>query len=239
MMDTASQSVGEPVFAAVLAAGLSTRFGSGDVPKQFAVAAGRPLVIHCLCNCLQVASLSRIVLVHRQEHTDCCTDLLMRYGLTDRVETVVSGGTRQDSAAAALAVLPENGLIVLQNAASPATPPKLISACIDQARRHGGAQAYTAALDTIFRAQNGFLEQMLNRDELCYTCDPTVYRLPLLRAALRYAEKNGITDRPTLELVRAIGGQVALVKSDYGNLKVTVPADLATAEAILTAGDQS
>ena len=95
-------------------------------------------------------------------------------------------------------------------------------------------QAYYPAYHTIFELADDKLGTLLAREALGYTCDPTVYRLSVLRAALVEQERRGgLYRETTLSIVREIGTSVSLIRSPYDNIKVTMTTDMAAVEAII------
>jgi 2-C-methyl-D-erythritol 4-phosphate cytidylyltransferase len=62
---------------------------------------------------------------------------------------------------------------------------------------------------------------------------PQVFETPLLRAAYQNISSHGLTVTDEVSALEAIGVRVKFVESGHPNLKITTPADLALAEALL------
>ncbi len=212
------------VRALILAAGAGHRFGS---PKQLAPLRGKPLFLHAVDTYLGMREIAEVILVVPGGRART----FLR-ALGGRPVKVVAGGrTRLASVRAGLRHLPDEGLVVLQNAASPLTSAALVRRCLKAARATGAATAFVPASHTVFRRRKDRLGPVLERAELGYACDPQVFETALLRRAV--ASSRGRRDRPTVDLVRRLGRPVRLVESGLGNLKVTTEADLAAVAALL------
>jgi 2-C-methyl-D-erythritol 4-phosphate cytidylyltransferase len=218
--------------AVVLAAGVGARVG-GDEPKQFLELNGIPVLERTLAS---LAWCDRIVLVHHPDHADRIRSLVEHAGLGSRVTLVAGGATRRSSVAAALAALAEAGddvPLVLQNAASPNTPPDLLHACLAGLSTHDVVQAYVPAVHTIFSHDGRELTEVLPRSGLGYSADPTVYRLGCLRRIVSAQGADAAAGEMTLDTARALGIPVLLVPSPSSNIKLTTAADLILLRALV------
>ena len=223
--------------AVVLAAGVGARLGHQE-PKQFVHLNGQAVLTRTVAN---LAACSRVVVVHHPDHRERTAQLLEHAGSTPSLTLVPGGATRRLSISAALAVLadlPEGTAVVLQNAASPNTPPSLVEACVAALETHEIAQAFVPAVHTVFRESDGELSEVLQRSSLGYTTDPTVFRLGCLRTVVARQAAERREGEMTLDSARAMGVAVRLVRSPESNIKLTTPNDLILLQH-LTAGGQA
>lgn len=215
----------DPV-AVILAAGVGARVGD-ELPKQFLDLQGVPVLA------LTVASLAwcrQLVVVHHPQHLDRTRRVVEKVCPPGAVTLVPGGSTRRTSIAAALAAvadLPDAVPLVLQNAASPNTPKRLVEECLEALASYDVAQAYVPAVHTVFQHQGGELTQVLERSSLGYSADPTVYRLGTLRRIAAAQTSDTATGEMTLDTARALGIPVRLVASPESNIKLTTRNDLA------------
>jgi 2-C-methyl-D-erythritol 4-phosphate cytidylyltransferase len=135
-----------------------------------------------------------------------------------------------------LAVLGEEDLVVaVHDGARPLVRPESIESCIEAARKYGAATLALAVTDTLKKADaEGFSRYPVDRTSLWAMETPQVFRTSLLRRA--YA---GIRERQTIvtdevSVVEAMGISTKLVVSDFPNPKITVPADIALATALMS-----
>jgi 2-C-methyl-D-erythritol 4-phosphate cytidylyltransferase/2-C-methyl-D-erythritol 2,4-cyclodiphosphate synthase len=111
----------------------------------------------------------------------------------------------------------------------------LIAATLGAAAANGaGATAAVPVADTLIRDATG---ETVDREGLWAVQTPQAFRVEILVRAHRAAERDGIRGTDDAGLVRRMSLPVALVPGDAGNLKVTRPADLDLAAAVLARRD--
>ena len=88
-------------------------------------------------------------------------------------------------------------------------------------------------------APTGIIESTPDRADYWYAQTPQVFRLDVALAAHERAERDGFVGTDDASLVERDGGRVACVDSSRDNIKVTLPEDLAIAEAALAPGHVS
>jgi len=147
---------------------------------------------------------------------------------------VTGGERRRDSVAAGLAAVPADATIVLvHDAARPLASPDLVARVIERLSS-GGADAVipvVAVRDTIRRVRDGQVIGTVDRSDLAAVQTPQGFSAGVLRRAHAAGEADATDDAV---LVERIGGTVVAVEGEPANIKVTYPADLALAEALLS-----
>jgi 2-C-methyl-D-erythritol 4-phosphate cytidylyltransferase len=208
-------------WAIVLAAGRGTRFG--DAAKQFELLRGRSLVAWSVETAASVCDGVVVVLPDGWETSDEAPPA------ADAV--VVGGPTRSASVRNGLRAVPDEAdVIVIHDAARPLAPAALYTSVVDAVR--SGADAAVPALpvtDTVKRVRDRVVVETLDRSALVAVQTPQAFAAPMLRRA--HAAEAEATDDAAL--VEQLGGRVVVVAGDARALKVTVPDDLARAEAML------
>ena len=227
----------ETTIAIILAGGMGARVGA-ETPKQFLELNGIPVLVRTVTTLMWC---DRVIVVHHPEYLDLTHDLLEQAGLASRVELVPGGATRRQSVAAALAALEDAGddiALVLQNAASPNTPRRLVEACLGGLSTHDVVVAYVPAVHTIFSHDGRELSEVLPRSSLGYTADPTVYRLGCLRRIVA-AQAEGVgPGEMTIDTARALRIPVLVVPSPETNLKLTNGNDMIVLQALFASTDE-
>jgi 2-C-methyl-D-erythritol 4-phosphate cytidylyltransferase len=146
---------------------------------------------------------------------------------------VVGGDTRSDSVRAGLRSVPHDAdTIVVHDAARPLATRALLDAVLAAVR--AGADAAVPALpvpDTVKRIDGARVIETVDRTDLVAVQTPQAFRAAALRAA--HATSADASDDAAL--VEVTGGTVVVVPGDSRNLKITRPADLALAAALLDA----
>ncbi|MDF2493372.1 bifunctional 2-C-methyl-D-erythritol 4-phosphate cytidylyltransferase/2-C-methyl-D-erythritol 2,4-cyclodiphosphate synthase [Sphingomonas sp.] len=202
----------------IVAAGKGERTG-GEIPKQFAPLAGRPMLMwsHAALAVHPTIDDILVVIGPGQEGLlkDCLPD----------ARFVLGGATRRESVARGIASLQDADRIIVHDAARPFPSSSVVDrllAALDQA---DAAIPVLPVTDTIVSAEGATVP----RDQLSRVQTPQAFRAAALLRA--HAEWTG--DEPTddAQMVRALGGSVALVQGDVMLEKVTWPGDFTAAEA--------
>jgi 2-C-methyl-D-erythritol 4-phosphate cytidylyltransferase len=221
--------------AVVVAAGAGVRMGAG-MPKALVPLAGRPMVAWSLEALERSGRVERILVMApagRVRETE------MALGAVGGHTEVLEGGpSRAESVWAGVRAAGGAGLVLVHDAARPLVQPALIGAVLDGVAGAEGAIAASPVADTLKRARDGLLiGETVDRSGLWQAQTPQAFPLETLRAAMEAAAAAGTLAGATdcASLVEAAGGRVRLVPSGAPNPKVTTPADLAVAEALLAA----
>ncbi len=220
------------------AAGSGRRFGLGS-PKQYAPLAGTTVLECALAPFLADARCRAVRLVLAADDPQCER---LRALLGARGAVVEGGRERCDSVRNGLAslatVLASEDWVLVHDAARPCIAPADIDrliAAVDGSGAEGGLLAAPLA-DTLKRADAaGRCEATPSRERLWCAQTPQMFRLGALAAALEQAQRAGRTPTDEAQAMEWSGVRARLVASAHGNLKVTGPADLALAEAVLAA----
>lgn len=225
----------------VPAAGVGLRFGA-DCPKQYLPLLGKPLIFHALKVLCQAHKVEAVWVVLSPE--DRYWDTFGCWAsLGPRLQVLRCGGaTRATSVANGLLHLQQqkvdaNAWVLVHDAARPCLSSDNLHHLIDslQADPVGGLLAVPVA-DTLKRSDtSGAVTETVPRDGLWQAQTPQMFRLSLLCQAL--AQHITVTDEAGA--IEAMGLQPKLVTSESFNLKVTYPADLVLAAAILNSRQDS
>lgn len=214
------------VAALIVAAGRGERVG-GDIPKQYSVLLGRPLLAWSV-QAFADAGIDQIVIAISPEHADFCR-AATEGGPSVRI---VSGGTtRTESVRAGLAAIDGADIILIHDAARPGLTPPIIRSLVDavDADVIGVAPALAVA-DTLRRVDGaGHIVGDVDRASLMRVQTPQAFRADALRAAYAALPAGeALTD--DLSVVRANCGVVKLIAGDERLMKLTYPEDRALLE---------
>lgn len=212
--------------ALIVAAGSGLRLGAGG-PKALVEVGGRPLYSWALDACRESARIGRIVIAVPPGHGG---------GFDAGDATLVDGGAaRSQSVEAGLAVI-DSEFVLVHDAARPLVTPELIDHVIFALEVEPGVDAVIAAAsvtDTIKEVDHeGVVTSTHDRGTLRSVQTPQVFRTEALRRAIELGDLENATDDAFL--IESAGGRVSVLDAPSSNIKVTVPADLAMAELLLT-----
>lgn len=215
--------------AIIVAAGSSRRMG---FDKLSAPLAGIPVLLRTLEAFLAFETIRSVIIVCPAERWELLGDTTR---FTKPVSRVDGGKDRQDSVAQGLAALSEDTeLVAVHDGARPLVHPDDIARCITEAAIHQAATLARRVTETLKRSDDeGFCIGALSRQNLWFMETPQIFSAPLLvKAYSKVAEENlNITDE--VSAAEALGTKVKFVESAHPNLKITTPADLVLAEALL------
>ena len=206
----------------------------GEIPKQFMEIDGKSLLGHSLDAFLHCPGLQSVHIVANPNDLQYVKNSVGRVALP---APIPGGATRQESvrnALHALSHLADDALLLIHDAARPCILPAHILAVVEAAAAHGAATLATPLTDTLRRGEeNGRAGEFVSRDGLWTLQTPQGFRHDILRQAHAAGGAANATDDTAL--VSALGLPVKLVQGSPGNIKVTMPGDLALAETLLKA----
>lgn len=204
----------------IVAAGRGLRAG-GDVPKQWQLLAGRPLVAHAIAAFSGLVDIT-LVAVHPDDIAEAAP-----LG----AELVTGGATRQETVLRALQALQGRGVthVLIHDAARPLVPQSVVLAVLRELQDHAAAAPALPVSDALWRGAAGLVTGTAPRDGLFRAQTPQGFHYDAILAAHR-AHAGGAAD--DVEVARAAGMAVAIVAGDTDSLKITWPGDLTRAEAI-------
>ncbi len=227
-----------PVVSAILAAGgAGARLGA-DRPKQFLDIHGRSMLELSLAALATHPGVHEVIVALPARHLDPAPACLTA-AWPCRVTAVAGGERRQDSVAAAFAVVgATTDVVLVHDAARPFASADLVSRMIAAAAESGAAVPAVPVADTVKRgeARDGrtWVTATLPRTALFLAQTPQAFTRTVLASALATAGAESVTDEAGL--VERAGGAVQIVDGEAANVKITTAADLAAARGPSAAG---
>ncbi len=218
-------------FAVIVAGGLGQRMGS-DIPKQFLLLKGKPLLQYTLQTFLKTFIDLQIILVLPIPYFKMGKDLLYKMNMEERVQIAEGGETRFHSVQNGLKVIKEGSVIFVHDGVRCLVTKQLIVNCYNEALRKGSAIPVVAPTDSLRLVREGN-NQILDRSNVRIVQTPQTFQSEILLPAFNQPYRPSFTDEATV--VEAAGNKVHLIEGDYNNLKITRPIDLVIAEKILEA----
>ncbi len=219
-----------PLSVIIVAAGSARRMG---FDKLAAPLAGRPVLWHSVNAFRGLPGLLEIIVVCPPE----------RFALLDAsafplpLRRCDGGAERADSVARGLEALsPRAGLVAVHDGARPLPHPEDLARCLEAAAACHAAALARPLTDTLKRGdEHGFCVGSVSREGLWRMETPQVFAVPLLKKACAAVPAD--TPRPTDEVsaVQALGHPIRFIEALHPNPKITRPADLPLAAALLAA----
>lgn len=227
----------------VLSAGRGKRM-QADVPKQYLLLAGKPVLYYAL-DAFEKSRAEEIILVSGKEEIDYCQkEIVEKYGFT-KVRAVVPGGKeRYHSVFCGLLQLEKIGdqpdYVMIHDGARPFVDQVTIERCAQAAEEDQACVAGMPVKDTIkIVDENQFSIETPQRSQVWQVQTPQVFSFPLIirayRELLRREEEGqtvSVTD-DAMVVEQILKMKVRLVESSYKNIKITTPEDLEMAQILL------
>ena len=228
--------------AAILAGGLGSRMGCGDMPKQYLQVGARPVIVHTAEKFLTHPQVDHVLVLAPRPWIAFTQNSLAEHLPAASTLTVTEGGeTRNDTISNALTWIAEqfgikeDHIILTHDAVRPFVTHRIISDNIAAAREHGACDTAIPATDTIVRSEDGlFISEIPPRSALFQGQTPQSFRCNKLRAlidSLTPEEETRLTDACCVFALRR--EPVFLVPGEVHNIKITYPFDLKIAQAML------
>ena len=214
----------------VLAGGVGKRIGR-PFPKQFLLLGGKPLIIHVLEKARLIPAIERVVVTCPESHLDETRTLIDNHGFAAaRFSCIVGGGSRQESVYRGLEALDDSDTVIVHEAVRPLVTADEFRELI--AADEGNAMFGIPIPFTVLKGHQ-YVEDLLDRDELVNVQLPQKFDRAKLMAAHEAARRDGAFFTEDASLFhRYAGERVRILPGSERNIKITVPTDIVTAEAI-------
>jgi 2-C-methyl-D-erythritol 4-phosphate cytidylyltransferase len=215
------------------AGGRGVRLG-GDVPKQFLLLKGKPILQHSIERFESLPNVNEIVVVVPAEQIRRAETIIEKARLRKVSHIVVGGSERQHSVRNGLLcfdVAPE--IVLVHDAVRPLVSHEVIQEVIERTRRHGAAVVGVRVKDTTKVGEAGFYKKTLARENLWSVQTPQGFRFEILMRAHVAAQRSAFLGTDEASLVERLRIPVKIVEGEYRNIKITTADDLVLAEAMV------
>lgn len=211
----------------ITAAGRGTRAG-GDLPKQWQMLGGKPVLHHTIAAFRAMPGFSNIIVTIHPEDAERAASL------APDVQRVFGADTRAQSVKNALEALDNTPIktVFIHDAARPFPSEALVTRLRQALQSHKAAAPALAVTDALWRGENGRVTGVQARENLFRAQTPQAFHFAEILAAHRAHPGNAADD---VEVARAMGLEVAIIEGDEDNMKITHPGDFLRAEHILAA----
>jgi 2-C-methyl-D-erythritol 4-phosphate cytidylyltransferase len=213
----------------VLAGGIGKRIGR-PFPKQFLLLGGKPLLIHVLEKARVIADIDTVVITCPEAHLEDTRRLIDNHGFDARFRCIVGGGSRQESVFFGLGAVADCDSVIIHEAVRPLVTVDEFRALI--AAEDANAMFGIPIPFTVLKGHD-YVEDLLERDELVNVQLPQKFDRARLTAAHEAARRDGTSFTEDASLFfRYAGERVRILPGSDRNIKITLPTDIVTAEAI-------
>ena len=216
-------------YVIIVAGGSGKRMG-GELPKQFLLVSGKPILMHTVESFARVGEDFKFILVLPEAHFSTWNALVEQYNFTIPVTLVSGGAERFFSVKNALDYVPEGALVAVHDGVRPFASVQTINEAFDVAAEKGAAVPVIDEVDSLRRVLNG-ASQAVNRSEYKRVQTPQVFQSTILKNAYNQEFSCVFTDDASV--VESIGHSITLTTGNVENIKITTPHELLLAEALI------
>jgi 2-C-methyl-D-erythritol 4-phosphate cytidylyltransferase len=220
--------------AIIPAGGSGTRMG-GDIPKQYLMLGGMPILVHTLMAFQEAALVDTIYLVLPDEDVSQAPQKILSWYNLAKVERILPGGERrQDSVKKGVDLLGSDyDLVVIHDGVRPFVSPEIINRAIIEAVQHQAVTIGLPVTDTIKKVDGRrCVCETVDREQLWLTQTPQVFSAPLLKKAYESAYADHYYGTDDAALIERMGEKVIMIMGSYDNIKITTAIDLEWGECI-------
>ena len=212
--------------ALIVAGGKGERMNA-DIPKQFLLLNGTPILMHTL---KQFSHFEEIVLVLPHSQFDYWQELCITYNFTQKHTLVAGGATRSYSVKNGLEKIDENSVIAIHDGVRPLISTKLINSLITKTKNGVGVIPIVPVKDSI-RKMEGENSVHINRSSLFKVQTPQCFLSTDIKEA--YTQEFSDTFTDDAAVFEANGGEIITLLGEEKNLKITTQEDLKIASILI------
>ncbi|MBN1339589.1 MAG: 2-C-methyl-D-erythritol 4-phosphate cytidylyltransferase [Bacteroidales bacterium] len=200
------------------------------IPKQFLVAAGKPLLMHTLQRFYDYSAEIKIILVLPDPFKAYWESLCRKFSFEVPCIFASGGETRYFSVKSGLKHTGDESLVAVHDGVRPLVSADTIQRVFKIAAAEGNAVPVVNVNQTM-RKISGSDSHTVNRDEYRLVQTPQCFRADILKKAYRIEYEDRFTDDAIV--VEASGVKICLVQGNPENIKITHPSELKIADALL------
>ena len=220
---------GKSVGVVIVAGGSGSRMGA-DVPKQFLLVGGVPILTRTIRAFEPYAD--KMVVVLPESEMERWGEMARQSGVEHLHRVCAGGASRFESVRNGLAALEGCDLVAIHDGVRPLLSGAMIERGIECAATHGSAIPVVDAVDS-FRVEEGGDLKVIDRSRLKAVQTPQIFAAERLLRAYGATPNPRFTDDATV--VEEANGRLAYYQGERRNIKITTPEDLLIAEAFVRA----
>lgn len=214
----------------IVAGGSGTRMKS-DIPKQFILLAGKPILMHTLEAFYKADTGINIIVVLPENQIGFWNELKEEHNFSIPHKVVEGGEERFYSVKNGLNSLKrEEGLVGIHDGVRPIISKQVIDSAYELAVEKGNATVAVPSKDSLRKLTSQGNEAVLRSDFMLIQT-PQVFELKAIQNAFSQGYSPEFTDDASV--FEAAGHTIHLSEGSYSNIKVTTPEDLSIAEVLM------
>ncbi len=216
----------------IVAGGVGKRMKS-EIPKQFMLLAGKPLLFHSITSFYNCFNDIDIIIPLPKEYFGEWEKLCKDNNFNIKHRLAEGGETRFNSVKNSLSLIQDDEEIIvgIHDAARPLIRKETIAELYKAAEESGNAVPVIVINDSV-REIDKLSSKPIDRHKLCLVQTPQCFKSSIIRKAYQQDFKLYFTDDATV--AESIDEKINLIDGDPNNIKITTPTDLLFAETIIS-----
>ncbi len=215
-------------YAIIVAGGSGSRMG-GELPKQFQLLKGKPVLWYTLKAFTDAYEDIQIILVLPENHLEPGQQIVKEFP-GHRIRITTGGQTRFHSVRNGLRLVDAHAIVFVHDGVRCLVSPQLIRRCAGAALENTNAIPSIAATETI-RLETASGNEAVDRNRVRIIQTPQTFFSDVIKQAYEQAYDPSFTDEASV--VEQTGVKINLIEGEVTNIKITRPIDLVIAEKIL------
>jgi 2-C-methyl-D-erythritol 4-phosphate cytidylyltransferase len=213
----------------IVAGGSGSRMGS-DVPKQFMLLNGKPLIFHTIEKFHEALPHCKIIVVLPASQLSYWEDIKKQHHFSITIETTTGGKSRFESVKNGMQLITEECVVGVHDAVRPLISTANIQLLFSEAEKNGNAVPFVPCKDSL-REINGKENKAVAREKYVLIQTPQCFKWSLIKQGYNGEELSSFTDDASV--FEHLGYKINLVQGDERNIKITYPVDFKFAELMV------
>ncbi|MCQ2959021.1 MAG: 2-C-methyl-D-erythritol 4-phosphate cytidylyltransferase [Bacteroidales bacterium] len=216
-------------FAVIVAGGKGLRMGK-DIPKQFLLLKGKPILMHSLEAFHNFDPSIQCIVVLPEFQISYWETLCKQYNCNIPHKIVAGGAERFYSVFNGLSAITDSGTVAIHDGVRPFVSKEMLKEGFEMAEKNESAIPFIDSIDSLRVIENNETHAV-DRSKIKRIQTPQIFNLEKLRTIMNCEYQPKFTDEATVwELA---GGKLYFYKGDTRNIKITTPEDLLIAEVLM------
>lgn len=216
-------------YAVIVAGGKGLRMGN-DIPKQFLLLQGRPILMHSIDAFYSYDSTIQCIVVLPEQQVPYWKELCIKHNFTTPHTIVFGGKERFYSVKNGVFSITTDGVVAVHDGVRPLLSKELLDAGFTLAEQTGSAVPFVDSIDSL-RIIDGGKTQSVDRSVIKRIQTPQIFDIETLKKAMNQEYTASFTDEASVW--EQFGKKLFFYPGSTSNIKITTPTDLAIAEIFL------
>lgn len=216
--------------ALIVAGGSGSRMGA-EIPKQFLLIKGMPILMHTINVFANIPSVDEIILVIPESQIEHWKSLCKKHHFSVSHSITKGGETRYQSVKNGLMQINNpDALVAIHDGVRPLVSKEVVENCFTAGEKYGNAIPVVKPVESV-RIQEGDNSFIADREKVLLVQTPQVFKTSLIKKGYETPYQPSFTDDASV--IEFMGEKIHLVDGNRENIKITTPLDLKIAETLM------